>query len=179
MVKNLLLVRTAAAATPPGHTGSTCAAGGSLVARPASLGTTSGWLHCLRTREGRLVLFVIVVDNPHKSAMLGGLTGQPLAHRRVRSRSRWDCFRGRLLHSHQPLSGHSIISGQCWTVLVLVAAGVLVTPSNIVCWRVHPSRMVHTGCQRHVHCAQINISYLQHRGDKSLAKEYSIQQHYT
>ena len=124
--------------------------------RAATRSPDQGW--------GRLIL-VIIVDNPHKPASLGGLAGRPLAHRRVCSRPRWNCFRGRWLHSHWPLPGHSIISGRCWIVLVLVAAGVLVTPSSIVCRRVYPSRMIHTGCQRHIHRAPVNISYLRHKGD--------------
>ena len=125
--------------------------------------------------RGRLVLFVIVVDNPHKPVTLGGMAGRALAHRRVCSRPRWNCFCRGWLHSHWPLPGHSVIHGRCWTALVLVAAGVLETPSSIVCRRVYPSRMVHTGCQRHIHRAPVNISYLRYKGDKSSAKGYSIQ----
>ena len=125
--------------------------------RAAAWSSDQGW--------GRLVLFVVIVDNSHKPATLGSLAGRPLARQRVCSRPRWNCFRGRWLHSHWPLPGHSVISGQCWTVLVLVAAGVLVTPNSIVCRRVYPSRMVHIGCQQNVHCAPVNISYLRHKGD--------------
>ena len=48
-VKNLLLVRPAAAAAsvPPGRIGSTCAAGGSLITRSASIGATLGRLRGL------------------------------------------------------------------------------------------------------------------------------------
>ena len=120
--------------------------------------------------RGRLVLFVVVVDNPHKPATLGGMAGRALAHRRVRSRSRWNCFRGGWLHSHRPFPSYSVICGRRWTALVLVATGVLETPSSIVYWWVYPSRMVHTRCQRHIHRAPVNISYLQYKGDKSSIK---------
>jgi hypothetical protein len=46
----------------------------------------------------------------------------------------------------------------------------LETPSSIACRRVHPSRMVHTGCQRHIHQAPVNVSYLQYNSDKSSVK---------
>jgi len=58
--------------------------------------------------RGRLILYVVVVDNPHKPATLGGMAGRALAHRRVRSRSCWNCFRGGWLHSHRPFPSYSI-----------------------------------------------------------------------
>ena len=100
--------------------------------------------------QGRLVLFIIVVDNPHKPTTLGGMAGRTFAHRRVCSRPRWNCFRRGWLHSHWPLPSHSIIRGRCWTALVLLVAGVLETTTNIVRQWVYPSRLVHTGCQRHI-----------------------------
>ena len=120
--------------------------------------------------RGRFILFIVVVDNPHKPATLGGMAGRALAHRRVRSRSRWNCFRGGWLHSHRPFPSYSVICGRRWTALVLVATGVLETPSSIVYWWVYPSRMVHTRCQRHIHRAPVNISYLRYKGDKSSIK---------
>ena len=82
--------------------------------------------------QGRssLVLFVVVVDDPHKPAMLGGMAGRALAHRRVCNHPRWNCFRGGWLHSHWPLPRHPVFCGRCWMALVLVAAGVLETPST-------------------------------------------------
>ena len=52
--KNLLLVLpvAAAASAPPSHVSSVCGAGGSLVTRQASIGTTSGRLRGLRTKDG-------------------------------------------------------------------------------------------------------------------------------
>ena len=53
-MKNLLLFlpATVAASAPPRRIGSTCAAGGSLVTRPVSIGVTSGRLRDLRTIDG-------------------------------------------------------------------------------------------------------------------------------
>ena len=111
--------------------------------------------------QGRssLVLFVPVVGDPHKSALLRGQAGL-----------RWHCLRGGWLHSHWPLPGHPVICGRCSAALVFIAAGVLETPSSIVCRWVHPSRMIHTRSQRHIHRAPVNISYLQYNSDKSSVK---------
>jgi len=79
-------------------------------------------------------------------------------------------FVGRL-HGHWPLLSYLVVCGRCWTALVLVAAGVLETPSSTVCRWVHPSRMVHTEGQRHIHRAPVNISYLRYKSDKSLVKK--------
>jgi hypothetical protein len=106
--------------------------------RAAARSPDQGW--------GHLVLLVVVVDNPDKPASLGCLAGRPFAHRRVCSRPCWNRLCGRWLHSHRSLTGHSIISGPRWTVLIFFADGVLVTPSSIVCRWVHPSRMIHTRC---------------------------------
>ena len=83
------------------------------------------------SNQGRssLVLFIVVVDDPHKPATLVGMAGRALAHRSVYNRPRWNCFSGGWLHSHWPLPSHSIICGRRWTALVLVAAGVFVDES--------------------------------------------------
>ena len=97
-----------------------------------------------------LVVFVAVIDDPHEPVTLWGVAGL-----------RRHCFRGGWLYGHWPLPGHPVICGRCSAALVFIVAGVLETPSSIVCRRVHPSRMVHTGCQRYIHQAPVNISYLQ------------------
>ena len=111
--------------------------------------------------QGRssLVLFVPVVDDPHESATLLGLASLCRHY-----------LCGGWLHSHWPLPRRSVFYGWGWSALVLFAASVLETPSSIACRRVHPSRMVHTGCQRHIHQAPVNVSYLQYNSDKSSVK---------
>jgi len=82
-----------------------------------------------------LLLFVLVVGDPHEAAMLRSLAG---LHRQ--------CLRRGWLCGHWPFPRHPVLGGQRWSVLVFFVAGVLGTPSSIVHCRVHPSRLVHTGC---------------------------------
>jgi hypothetical protein len=83
-----------------------------------------------------LLLFVLVVSDPHEPTTLRSLAG---LHRQCLCRG-WP-------YGHWPFSRHPVLGGRCRSVLLFFAAGVLGTPSSIVHWRVHPSRLVHTGCQ--------------------------------
>ena len=112
-------------------------------------------------RWSSLVLFILIVGNPHEPSALWGLAGL-----------RWHYLHGGWLHSHRPFPRHPVFSGRCWSGLAFFATSVLETPSNIVRWAVHPSGMVHTRCQRYIHRAPVNISYLQYNNDKSSG--YSI-----
>ena len=117
--------------------------------------TSASWCNVWATAQlsdqrGGSLLLVIVVGDPHELTMLQGLAGL-----------RWQCFCRRWIHNYWPFPRHPILGGRGRTVLFLLTAGVLRTPSSITLWRVHPHRILHTRCQRYVHCAPVNVSNLQ------------------
>ena len=87
-------------------------------------------------RGGGLLFLVVIIGDPDEPTVLRCLA----ALRRQRLR------RGRIRHQW-PFPRYSILGGWDGTVLLLLAAGVLRTPSSVVFWWVHPRRIFHTRCQ--------------------------------
>ena len=73
----------------------------------------------------RLVLFIVVVDNPNKPTTLGGMASRALAHQRVWSRPRWNCFHG---------DGSTAMGLFPATLSSVVGAGRLWSSSLLVYW---------------------------------------------
>ena len=66
--------------------------------------------------------------------------------RRLAALCRQRLCRGRI-HCQWPFPHYPVLGGRGGTVLLLLAAGVLMTPSSVVLWQVHPRRILHTRCQ--------------------------------
>ena len=82
------------------------------------------------------LLLLVIVGNPNESTALRSLAGPC----RQRLHRRW-------IYRRWPFPRHPVLGDRGGTVLLLLTAGVLRTPSSIAFRRVHPRRIFHTRCQ--------------------------------